>query len=387
MGKLALANTYWQAVGSNRGYISTGAGYETDIAVSDSGVVYTAFEDKKNGKKARIRKLDGTNWTDLTDANNPAGLISTSRGRNPVITTKGSEAYIAFSDQANGKKVRVKKWDGSNWADLSDANYPNGLISLQEGEEPEIAFDKAQDTLYVAFADEANGYRTKVMSWNGSVWSAVADSNNPEGFISVGAGEEVAIAPSKLSNSMYFVYEDISSGLKLRVKKWDGSNWSDVTDSAHPDGLITDTASYSPSLAVDSQDNVYIVYTYKKEGNTHIIYWNSSVWNVLGSGTVVKGKSIESTVAIDDSDNIIVAMSQYKKIGKQKKSFRVRVRKWNGLEWINVSDNNNRQGFLSKKGKGDPSLATGDGKVYIIFTDYSSRRRARVMYFNPADVQ
>jgi hypothetical protein len=383
----AHASSIWQATGSSKGYVSSGAGYETDVTVSDTGIVYTAFEDKQNGKKARVRKLDGSNWTNLADSNNPLGLISSSWGHKPIITAKGSEVYVAFSDQANGKKIRIKKWDGSSWADLSDPSYPNGLISAQQGNEPELVFDKAQNILYVAFQDAASGNRVKVMQWDGDAWSTVSDENNPEGLVSSGAGAEVALEASKIGNSLYLVYEEVSANLRLRVKKYDGSRWSDITDSAHSNGLITDTPGYSPAISVDSQDRIYLVYTYKKEGNTHIMRWDGTAWNLLGNGLAIKGKSIESTVLVDGNDNVIVAMSQYKKVGKQKKSWRVRVRKWDGQNWKDTADSSHRQGFLSKKGKGDPALAEGNGQIYVAFTDYSSRRRARVMYFNPASIQ
>lgn len=383
----ADASSVWQVTGSNKGYVSSGAGYETDVAVSDNSIVYTTFQDKRNGKKARVRKFDGNSWADLADSNNPLGLVSASQGNKPAVAAKGNEVYAAFSDKANGNKIRVKKWDGSSWSDLSDATYSSGLVSTSGGSEPELVFNKSQTILYIAFQDATSGNRIKIMQWDGSVWSAVSDDNNPEGLVSAGTGAEVALAPSKAYDDIYIVFEDVSANHRLRVKKWDGSHWLDVTDAAHSDGLITSTAGYSPALDVDTQDRVYVVYTYKKEGNTYITQWDGSAWNPLGNGLAIKGKSIESTVAVDDSDNVIVAMSQNKKVGKSKKSWRVRVRKWNGQSWNDVADSGHKQGFLSRKGKGDPSLATGNGKIYISFTDYSSRRRARVMYFDPANVQ
>lgn len=383
----AQANSVWQVVGSNKGYVSLGVAGETDVVVSDTGIVYTAFQDNRNGKKARVRKFEGSSWTDLADSNNPFGLISSSKGYKPALAVKGSEVYAAFSDQANGKKIRVKKWNGSSWTDLADAAYPNGIISAQQGSEPELTFNKAQDILYVAFADSASGSRVKVMCWNGSAWSTVSDESYLDGLVSSGAGAEVALAPSKIDNSLYLVYEDVSTNLRLRVKKYDGSHWTDISDSGHPDGLITSTAGYSPALDVDAQDRIYVVYTYKKEGDTYITQWDGNAWNPLGSGLVVKGKSIESTVTVDDGNNVVVAMSQNKKVGKSKKSWRVRVREWDGQNWKDVADSSHRHGFLSKKGKGDPSLAADNGKIYISFTDCGFRCRARVMYFNLSSVQ
>ena len=379
------ASTVWQVTGS-KGVVSTGAGYETDITTSDQGIVYTAFQDKKFGKKARVRKFNGSSWSDLADADNPRGLVSAREGYKPALAAKGNSVYIAFSDQSQNYRVKVKKWDGVNWTDLSDNNHPLGLISSQKGEEPEIQLNKSGSLLYVAFRDELSGSRIKVMQWNGTGWAEVSDENNPSGLISSAGGAEVAIVSSKIDDSLYLTYEDVSNNLRLVVKKFDGSHWSTVTDSTHSDGLITTTPAYSPSISVDSNDHLYLVYTYKKEGDTRILHWDGSSWNTLGNGIVSSGKTIESTVEVDSQNNVLVAMSQYKKVGKRKASWGIKVKKWDGQLWKDVSDSRTPQGFLSRKGKGDPSLTSFGGKIYISFTDYGMSRKARIMFFNPTGI-
>lgn len=368
------ANTVWQAAGSAKGYVSSGAGYETDISASSQNQVYAAFEDKSYSKKIRIRKFNGSNWIDLADPNNPDGLITSSQGLKPSVAAKGDEVYVAFTEKATGWRIHVKRWDGSSWSDLADGSHAAGLISSGAGYEPELEWDKSQSNLYVAFQDMASGGKVKVMKWNGSAWQDAADGTHPNGLVSSGGGAEAGLTASQTDNSIYLVYEDTSAGLRLRVNKFDGANWTDVTDAAHANGLVTNTAGYSPSIALDSQDRIYLVYTYKKEGDTHIIYWNGSNWLPLGNGIVSSGKTIESQVIVDSGDRITVAYSQLKKSGKKGKSWGIRTARWNGQKWVD-------QGSLSKKGKGDPSLTLGSGKVFIIFTDCSARKKARVMFF------
>ncbi len=376
------ASTLWQTAGlKNKGFASAGAGNETDITTSNLGTVYIAFQDKKSGSKVRVRKLNGDEWVDLADSNSPGGIVSSQEGYKPSVVAKEDEVYVTFSDQSENNRIRVKKWNGSTWNDLSDSLHPLGLISSQKGEEPEIMFNKSGNFLYVAFRDEASGNRIKFLKWNKSQWEEVSDENNPGGFASPGAGTEVAIAASKIDDSMYLTYEDVSNNLRLKVRKFDGSHWTDITDSAHPDGLITKMPAYSPSLDVDSQDRLYIVYTYKREGNTYVLYWNGSNWGSLGNGIAARGKTIESTIGVDGNNNVLVAMSQYKKVGKRKISWGIRVKKWSDNSWKDVSDSKHKQGFLSKKGKGDPAFAFFSGKTYISFTDCGFSKKARVMFY------
>jgi hypothetical protein len=368
------AKTVWQAAGPAKGYVSAGAGYETDISASSQNQVYAAFEDKSYSKKIRVRKYNGSSWVDLADSNNPHGLITSSPGLKPSVAAKGDEVYVAFTEKATGWRIHVKRWDGSSWSDLADGSHADDLISSGMGYEPELEWDKSQTNLYVAFQDMASGGKVKVMKWDGSAWQDASDGSHPNGLVSSGEGVEAGLAASQIDDSIYLTYEDTSAGLRLRVKKYDGANWTDVTDAAHADGLITNTAAYSPSIAVDSQDRIYLVYTYKKEGATRIIYWNGTSWLPLGNGIVTSGKTIESQVNIDSGDRITVAYSQLKKTGKKSKSWGIRTARWDGQKWVD-------QRSLSKKGKGDPSLTLGSGKVFIIFTDCSARKKVRVMFY------
>lgn len=381
--KNGQAESVWQPVGikKNKGLLSQKAGYETDITSSENGFIYVAFQDKRFKKRARVRQFDGAGWSDLSDSNCPNGLVSERQGNKPSLATKNNEIYVAFSDQSQGEKIRVKKWNGGSWIDLSDSNNPMGLVSSQKGEEPEIKFNKSKSLLYLAFRDQASGNRIKILTWNGENWLETSGNNKPDGLISPGDGAEVAISPSKVDDKMYFTFEDVTNNLRLRVEKFDGITWSSVFDSNHSDGLLTATPAHSPSIALDSEDKIYVIYTYKKEGDTHLLKWDGSGWQTLGNGLVSSGKTIESTVEIDQNNNLYVAMSQYKKVGKRKASWGIRVRKWQNSQWQDVSDKNNPQGFLTKKGKGDPALTFVSNRLYVSFTDYNFGRKARVMFF------
>ncbi len=376
-----IKNGWHIAASGNKGFASENAGYETDIAVSEAGEMYIAFQDKRLNKRVRVRKLVSNKWIDLADNNNPKGAVSGAKAFNPNLAVRNGKVFVAFMDVVAGNRVRVKEWNGSVWRNLADGTYPDGLISFDIGEEPEIKFNRSGTLLYATWRDIASGGRIKVLKWDGVNWSAVTSDNFPDGLISPGSAAEVTLVASKINDSMYFAYEDVTQNFRLAVKKWDGANWSAVADATHPDGLVSATPAYSPSIDVDSMDRIYAVYTYEREGRTYLHFWDGTNWQILGNGIVAEKKTIESTVGVSSKDEVFVAMSQYKKVGKKKIAWGTRVRKWNGNRWVDLEDKKYRQGFISRKGKGDPALAFSGGRIFVSFTDYASSRRARLMSF------
>lgn len=361
--------------GKKNGLVSDRKAGETDIVLSTGGNIFAAYQYRNN--RVQVKKFDGARWVELSDASNPKGLISTKRGGNPTLATKNSEVYVAFMDYANGIRAKIKKWDGGAWSDLSDAEHPAGMISAARGFEPVLCFDNSGENLYAAFRDEASGERIKVMKWaENSGWIDVADSNNPGGLISGGVASEVELKASKTNNDIYAAFEDHLNSGRIKVKKWDGSIWQDLSDGSHPEGLISSIEGFSPSIDLDSAGNLYLVYTGKNAKNTYIHKWNGNNWENIGNGVAVKGKTIESAIAIDQRNFLYLAYSK-----KTKSGWRVRAKILKDSVWLDVKFRKSKN--ISKgKGKGDPALAIFENKLYMSFTDARQKNKARVKMLN-----
>lgn len=361
--------------GGKNGLISDKKSGETDIAVSEGGEIFAAYQ--YGNKKAQVKKYDGTRWIELADANNPHGLISAKKGGNPTLATQDGEVYAAFMDNANGTRTRVKKWDGAVWTDLSDGAHPSGLISAMKGFEPVLCFDKSGENLYAAFRDEAGGQKIKVMKWNeSSGWSDVADESNADGLISGGVASEVELKSSKINDDVYAAFEDRVNGGRIRAKKWNGSSWQDLSDGNHPEGLVSSVAGFSPAIEPDSLGNLFLIYTGKNGKNTYIHKWNGSNWEDVGGGVAIVGKTLESTMTIDDRSLLYLAFSQ-----KTKSGWRVRTKIWNGSSWLDAKDGKS-QNISKGKGMGDPALAAFENRLYMSFTDARHKNKARVKMLN-----
>jgi hypothetical protein len=368
----SASTSQWQDLsgqGGKGGLINSKKGGETDICAAANGKIYATFQD--NARQARVRAYNNGVWSDLADQNNPQGHISQGKAANSYLETKGEEVYAAFTDYIQGKKIRVKKWDGSSWSNLADSNYPDGLISVGEGIEPILAFDKSQQNLYATFLDNGLGGRTKIIKWNiVAGWSDVGATS----LLGDSTSAEVDLAASKIDDGIFAAFEDFSSGGRIRVQKWNGSSWQNVSDGNHPDGIVSPREGYSPSLAVDADNNIYLVYGGKKQKGTFVQKWDGQSWSDPGGGVLVKGRSKEGTVEADSNGNAYVALSQ--KVGGL--YWEVWVKKWNGSGWSDTKYRGKK--YLTKgKGMGDPSLSFANNKLLISFTDAKHKNRPRAM--------
>ncbi len=391
---------------NENGKISELNGTETNLAISESGQVYLAFQDGKYDNRAHVKMYDGENWHDLADEQHQKGLVSEQKGGDPYLEINGSDVYVAFEDFANGARARVKKWNGERWNDVSDSRFPLGLISESGGREPVLAFDKSKKYLYAAFGNGdqndiecRESCQIKIKKWDGEKWSDVADTRFPKGIVSGKRGAEVDIVASKKDASIFIAFEDLDNNNHVRVKKWDGERWSDVSDNFHRDDTATKLAGFSPSLAINQQDELFLVYTGKNNKSTYATKWNGSNWENIGDGVVSSNKNIESCITVGDKEtdenNIYVAYSFFKenaqsmkdreKKGKVTKKvvasdkWLVRVEIWNGEEWIPLFDQNNPDGLISEgNGKGDPSIVTYRDNLFVSFTDKKTGNGARV---------
>ncbi len=402
-GEEKIAEILWNELGVQKeGNVmaSESQGTESSLSVSENGKVFVAYEDGEDKNKARIRSVGAKEAQNLEGQNSQQGKISQQKGGDPFVEASSEKTYVGFMDYQNGARARIREWDGVEWRDLADANHPEGLISISKGHEPVLALDQSKQ-LYVAFNQGANSEVecgdelcwVKVMKWSGDVWEDLGDQSFVQQSVNNQPGTEVAIAASKIDESVYIAFQNQSQNNKIQVKQYDGERWKNISNLDN--NLATNISGFSPSITTGKNGGLYLAYVGENFEKLYIQEWDGNEWHPVGDGAISSGKCSEVDIAVSDSGIIYAAYSQYKKntiIPKKSKkknseeyfpsrsnAWRVRVKRLNGEKWESISDDLNPSGYISRgNGKGDPSLDVWKENIYVSFTDKASDYKVKV---------
>jgi uncharacterized delta-60 repeat protein len=232
---------------TNGGFTLTGS-EEIDFKLNPADDVPYLSIKRSNGD-IEVYKLDFDNnvWTQvgttITAGADHYGLLAFDYTGKP---------YVAYRTTENTYTVRVKKFDGSSWADADDGtgitkdDGDSGLANTPRYDY--LTFAIVDDTLYIGYKDYANSNKpmVKKLESNGS-WTTVGDLT---GGNSGGAdyGEYMTLELGA-NNQLFAFYGDYD----LQIKKLSNGVWEDArtTDS----GVATTTHNL---FALDSQNRIFV---------------------------------------------------------------------------------------------------------------------------------
>ncbi len=294
------------------GILNKGSAGETNIGITKKGTIIGAFESKENSGKIQVRAYKNNKWIDLSDENYPEGLISLGKGSNPNIETKDEDIFVIFSETEYDSKIRLLHWSNNQqeWNELS----PQGFISEKPGHEPTLIFDKNHQNLYVAFAEQLQTTQNQahIKKWDGKQWTTVTKSLSIFADLLSSSVDEFDLVASSLNNSIYMSYEEqkINGTHTVKVKKWNGQKWNNLKD----DKLnISQINGFSPSIAIDKNENLYLAFVENNKGPLYVYKHNQTSWQNVG--TTFKNSTdevIEPFVEIDHNNNLYLAYSEHK---------------------------------------------------------------------------
>ncbi len=201
-----------------------------------------------------------------------------------------------------------------------------------------------------------------------SDWQPVGPGSASGGGISnnSGASQSVAVATGP-NNDLYVAWSDNSSGDdEIYLRRWDGSNWSDLGGSAGGGGISDNNgASLWPAVAVAPDGNPWVAWHDTSAGDTEIYVrrWTGTAWAPVGNGSAEgggisnnNGSSAYVALAIAPNGQAYAAWMD-SSAGNQE----VYVRRWNGSEWEQLAGSAGGGGITNTPTRsGRPSIALAD---------------------------
>ncbi|MFZ1321299.1 MAG: hypothetical protein WAT71_07055 [Ignavibacteria bacterium] len=274
--------------------------------------------------------------------------ISAGPSSYPSLVINGGVPYVAYCDDGNMGKCRVMKFNGNFWEDVGPTGISAGVAFHQS-----LAFDG--NTPYVAFQDHANGYGVTVMKFDGTTWLNVG----AQGF---SGGISVFISLALEGNIPYVAFADGSNFGKCTVMKYTGS-WVPV-------GIpgFSGNSTHTQSLALDG--STPYVFFEENLGDPYVMKYSGS-WGNVGVPPIITAGAVGWTSLALDGNTPYVAYQDGGNGGK------CTVMKFNGTTWGNVGN----AGFSA--GIAYYTRLALDGNIpYVAYQDWANGKRTTVMKFN-----
>ncbi|MFH1412950.1 MAG: hypothetical protein ABIG10_02890 [bacterium] len=185
-------------------------------------------------------------------------------------------------------------------------------------------------TPYVVYGDFNYDWTSDgvVMGYNGSSWEKIGnDIDNNIGFPTIAIDS---------NNTVYvsYVYQyDDDDGIGIGiVKKYNGSSWEKIGND------IDNNISY-PSVAIDSNNTVYVAYRDENDKAT-VVKYNGSSWEKIGDSSLTE--SINS-ISIDFNNSNVPYIAY-----ADTDSGTGTMKKYNGLSWEKVGNEDFSNDFISR---------------------------------------
>jgi hypothetical protein len=260
------------------------------------------------------------------------------------IVMNGTTPYVAFSDNVNGYKLTVSKFNGTMWEIVGTEGFSAGSAS-----DISLVLDPS-GTPYVAY--KSNDGKANVQKYNGTAWELVGNA----GF-SAGSATNLKMAIDA-NGTPYVVYRDFINGQVQTVMKYNGTAWETV-------GVVSASASSYNNIAIDANDIPYVIYSDSDNSNKATVKkYNGTTWEVVGNAGFSSGNMLDANI-------IFVGVTPYVSFQDVKNSVqKVIVMKYNGTTWETVG------GATVTAGRADYNNLTADasGNLYLIYKDYSSSK-------------
>jgi hypothetical protein len=354
----------------------------------DGNPLLTWSDDTPGNEEIYVVRWDGAEWEELGDSAS-AGGISSNKGEssNPsmVIDNLGNPV-VAWQDdeESDGAyaEIYLSRWNGASWEELSGSasnmGITGGPIDKYLSEHPSLALDGNGNPAVAWHESPWSGDREICfLFWNGTDWDRLGDSTYaPEGCVS--SDDNNSEHPSLAfdgNGHPVVAWQNMkpNSGYEIFLKRWNGSEWVELSGSASSGGISDNTGSSEhPSLVLDGDGNPVVAWQDDTSSDfmTYEIYllkWNGTAWEELsgsasaGGVSANEGSSEHPSLALDDKGNPVVAWQD-----ATSGQYEIYLRRWNGVEWEELDGSSSGGGVSNSTAASfSPSVVTGEGIICV----------------------
>ena len=232
--------------------------------LNDNSSLYAIWsENNGTANQIRVKLFDNSTSWNLVDkiGDNTTGINkdTSKNALNPKLLNFNSEIYAAWSEtDSTASQIRVARYNNSSSWTFVDGNASTGINKTTGKNATDPSMAVLSTKLYLAWSETNADNRTqiRVKSYDGSNWSFVDGGNATKGINkdytqNASYPQLVKVTDNSSSSKLYAVWLEENGSTQVRVAEFDGtSSWS-FKDGNSFDGLNLNTAKITgkPSAA------------------------------------------------------------------------------------------------------------------------------------------
>lgn len=249
--------------------------------------IYTTFIETLDGvNQLRVKKFDGTDWISI-DGDTALNIDITKDVTDVFPIVYNNELYLFWTEKSDIiSKIHGKKYSDSIWTHINsdlplNTNNANEPTAIVYNNELYVVWRELLGSVYVLMSKKFNGELwTNVNNGTTLNYSSTLDAKN---------------ATLLVYNTQLFLAfsEVISSEYQLRVKKFDGINWTTADNN-----MQVSTINGINAQMVEFYGQLYIVYEDSNITNTNkhirLKKYDGTVWVFVDNNTALNSNAIRN---------------------------------------------------------------------------------------------
>ncbi len=240
--------------------------------LNDNSSLYTIWsENNGTANQIRVKLFDNSSSWDLVDKidNNTTGINNdtTKNALNPKLLNFNSEVYAAWSEtDSTASQIRVARYNNSSSWTFVDGDASTGINKTTGKNATDPAMAVLSNKLYIAWSETNADNRTqiRVKSYDGSNWSFVDGGNATKGINkdytqNASYPQLVKVTDNSSNSKLYAVWLEENGSTQVRVAEFDGTSTWSFKDGNSFDGLNLNTAKITGKPSATAYLNQLIV--------------------------------------------------------------------------------------------------------------------------------
>ena len=223
--------------------------------LNDNSSLYAIWsENNGTANQIRVKLFDNSTSWNLVDkiGDNTTGINkdTSKNALNPKLLNFNSEIYAAWSEtDSTASQIRVARYNNSSSWTFVDGNASTGINKTTGKNATDPSMAVLSTKLYLAWSETNADNRTqiRVKSYDGSNWSFVDGGNATKGINkdytqNASYPQLVKVTDNSSSSKLYAVWLEENGSTQVRVAEFDGTSTWSFKDGNSFDGLNLNTA-------------------------------------------------------------------------------------------------------------------------------------------------